>query len=324
MQRNLISYVIITLKGMAMGAADVVPGVSGGTIAFVAGIYEELITTIDRLDFGVFKMWKKEGFKPMFAHYNLGFLVSLFLGVFISILSLAQLIKYLLENHPIVVWSFFFGLVLASILFIGKQIKKWTFAVIFAVIIGALIAYYITIAIPGTAPDVWYYFMLSGFIAIIAMILPGVSGSFILVLLGSYEMILGTLTDFISGISAGDWGLVKTSFFKVLLFIIGCVIGLKLFSKGLKWMFTHKKELTLAVLTGFMIGSLNKIWPWKEVLSTRIDRHGVEVPLLERSILPNSFQGDAFIINAIIAAIIGFALILILERAAGQKNVHAD
>tara|TARA_R110001632_G_scaffold24670_11_gene68526 strand:+ start:2152 stop:3126 length:975 start_codon:yes stop_codon:yes gene_type:complete len=324
MQRKLISYVIITLKGMAMGAADLVPGVSGGTIAFVAGIYEELITTIDRLDFGVFKMWKKEGFKSMFAHYNLGFLISLFLGVFISILSLAQLIKYLLENNPIVVWSFFFGLVLASILFIGKQIKKWTFAVILAVIIGAVIAYYITIAIPGSAPDVWYYFMLSGFIAIIAMILPGVSGSFILVLLGSYEMILGTLTDFISGISAGDWGLVKTSFFKVLLFIIGCIIGLKLFSKGLKWMFTHKKELTLAVLTGFMIGSLNKIWPWKEVLSTRIDRHGVEVPLLERSILPNSFEGDAFVINAIIAAIIGFALILILERAAGQKNVHAD
>ena len=324
MQRNLISYVIITLKGMAMGAADVVPGVSGGTIAFVAGIYEELITTIDRIDFDIFKMWKKEGFKTMFAHYNLGFLVSLFLGVFISILSLAQLIKYLLDNHPIVVWSFFFGLVLASILFIGKQIKKWTLAVILAVIIGAVIAYYITVAIPGTAPDVWYYFMLSGFIAIIAMILPGVSGSFILVLLGSYELILGTLNDFISGISAGDWGLVKTSFLKVLLFIIGCVIGLKLFSKGLKWMFTHKKELTLAVLTGFMIGSLNKIWPWKEILSTRIDRHGEEVPLLERSILPNSFDGNALVMNAIIAAIIGFALILILERAAGEKKVHAD
>lgn len=324
MQRNLISYVIITLKGMAMGAADVVPGVSGGTIAFVAGIYEELITTIDRIDFDIFKMWKKEGFKTMFAHYNLGFLVSLFLGVFISILSLAQLIKYLLDNHPIVVWSFFFGLVLASILFIGKQIKKWTLAVILAVIIGVVIAYYITVAIPGTAPDVWYYFMLSGFIAIIAMILPGVSGSFILVLLGSYELILGTLNDFISGISAGDWGLVKTSFLKVLLFIIGCVIGLKLFSKGLKWMFTHKKELTLAVLTGFMIGSLNKIWPWKEILSTRIDRHGEEVPLLERSILPNSFDGNALVMNAIIAAIIGFALILILERAAGEKKVHAD
>jgi putative membrane protein len=307
-----------------MGAADVVPGVSGGTIAFVAGIYEELITTIDRIDFGIFKMWKKEGFKAMFAHYNLGFLVSLFLGVFISILSLAQLIEYLLDNHPIVVWSFFFGLVIASILFIGKQIKKWTLAVILAVIIGAVIAYYITVAIPGTAPDVWYYFMLSGFIAIIAMILPGVSGSFILVLLGSYELILGTLNDFISGISAGDWGLVKTSFLKVLLFIIGCVIGLKLFSKGLKWMFTHKKELTLAVLTGFMIGSLNKIWPWKEILSTRIDRHGEEVPLLERSILPNSFDGDALVMNAVIAAIIGFALILILERAAGEKKVHAD
>lgn len=324
MQRNLLSYVIVMLKGIAMGAADVVPGVSGGTIAFVAGIYEELITTIDRLDLGVFKMWKKEGFKSMFAHYNLGFLVSLFFGMFVSILSLAQLIKYLLENHPIVVWSFFFGLVLASILFIGKQIKKWTFTVVFAVIIGALIAYYITIAIPGTAPDVWYYFIFSGFIAIIAMILPGVSGSFILVLLGSYGMVLGTLTDFISGLMEGNWELVKTSFFKVFLFLIGCIVGLKLFSKGLKWMFAHKKELTLAVLTGFMIGSLNKIWPWKEVLSTRTDRHGEEVPLLERSIFPNSYDGDALLVYALIAAIVGFAVILVLERAAGQKNTHAD
>lgn len=307
-----------------MGAADVVPGVSGGTIAFVAGIYEELITTIDRLDFGVFKMWKKEGFKTMFGHYNLGFLVSLFFGVFVSILSLAQLFKYLLENHPIIVWSFFFGLVLASILFIGKQISKWSISVIFAVIVGAIIAYYITVAIPGTAPDVWYYFIFSGFIAIIAMILPGVSGSFILVLLGSYGMILGALTDFISGIRAGDWELVKTSFFKVFLFIIGCIVGLKLFSKGLKWMFAHKKELTLAVLTGFMIGSLNKIWPWKEVLSTRIDRHGEEVPLLERSILPNAYDGDALLLYAIGAAILGFVVILLLERAAGQKDHHAN
>lgn len=324
MQRHFFSYVIITLKGMAMGAADVVPGVSGGTIAFVAGIYEELITTIDRLDFGVFKMWKQDGFKTMFSHYNLGFLLSLFFGVFVSILSLAQLIKYLLENHPILVWSFFFGLVLASILFIGKQIKKWSFSVIFAVILGALIAYYITIAIPGSVPDVWYYFILSGFIAIIAMILPGVSGSFILVLLGSYGMVLGTLTDFISGLQTGDWDLVKTSFYKVFLFIIGCVVGLKLFSKGLKWMFAHKKELTLAVLTGFMIGSLNKIWPWKEVLSTRIDRHGEEVPLLEQSILPSSFDGDALLVYAILTAVVGFAVILILERAAGQKDTYAD
>lgn len=324
MNRTFFSYLIVALKGMAMGAADVVPGVSGGTIAFVAGIYEELITTIDKLDLGVFTSWKNDGFKAMAASYNLGFLGSLFLGIAISILSLAKLIAYLLEAHPIILWSFFFGLVLASILFIGKQIKKWNVAVIVSVILGAIVAYYITVAVPGTAPDAWYYFLLSGFIAIIAMILPGVSGSFILVLLGSYGLVLGTLTDFIEGVLARDWEVVKASFFRVVLFGIGCVLGLKVFSKALKWMFEHKREITLAVLTGFMIGSLNKIWPWKQVLSTRIDRHGEEVPLLENSILPNNFEGEPLVLYAAIAAIIGFVLILGLEKAASKQYVNAN
>ncbi|MEQ3655796.1 MAG: DUF368 domain-containing protein [Dokdonia sp.] len=324
MPRQIRSYITTFLKGIAMGAADVVPGVSGGTIAFVTGIYQELITTIDGLDLGIFSFWKNHGFKAMFRQYNLGFLLSLFGGVLVSILSLAQLIKYLLEHQPILVWSFFFGLVLASVLYIGKQIKRWNAGIIAATAIGAVVAYYITIAIPGAAPDVWYYFLLSGFIAIIAMILPGVSGSFILVLLGSYELVLGTLTDFISGLRSGDWDMVKLSLFKVLLFILGCIIGLKLFSKALRWMFEHKREMTLAVLTGFMIGSLNKIWPWKRVLTTRIDRHGVEVPLLEDSVLPQSYEGEPLVLYACIAACIGFVLILLLERTAGQKQTNAD
>ncbi|WP_299682817.1 DUF368 domain-containing protein [uncultured Dokdonia sp.] len=324
MSKSVFSYFLILLKGMAMGAADVVPGVSGGTIAFISGIYQELIETIDRLDFGIIKVWKKEGFKTMFVQYNLGFLMSLFLGVFISILSLANLISYLLENHPVIVWSFFFGLVLASIIYIGKQIKTWSPVIVITAIIGVAVAYYITIATPTQAPDALYFFFLSGCIAIIAMILPGVSGSFILVLLGSYGIVLASLTDFIEGLLAGDWEVVKTSFFKVLLFIIGCVVGLKLFSKALKWMFAHKKEITLAVLTGFMIGSLNKIWPWKNVLSTRIDRHGEEVPLLEKSVLPSSFEGDPLVVYAIIFAIIGFLAIFLLERLAVRKKINAN
>ncbi len=307
-----------------MGAADVVPGVSGGTIAFISGIYQELIETIDRLDFGIIKVWKKEGFKKMFIHYNLGFLVSLFLGVFISILSLANLISYLLENHPVIVWSFFFGLVVASIIYIGKQIKKWSPIIIITAIIGVAVAYYITIATPAQAPDALYFFFLSGCIAIIAMILPGVSGSFILVLLGSYGIVLSSLTDFIDGVTSGNWEVVKTSFLKVLLFIIGCVIGLKLFSKALKWMFAHKQEITSAILTGFMIGSLNKIWPWKNVLSTRTDRHGDEVPLLEKSVLPSSFEGEPLVMYAIVFSIIGFLAIFLLERLAVRKKINAN
>lgn len=307
-----------------MGAADVVPGVSGGTIAFISGIYQELIETIDKLDIGIFKTWKKQGFKMVVEKYNLKFLISLFLGVAISILSLARVIKYLLETYPIILWSFFFGLVLASILYIGKQITKWSPTVIIALILGAAIAYFITVAVPTEAPDAWWFYFLSGCIAIIAMILPGVSGSFILVLLGSYGMVLGTLTDAQDALLAKDWALLRAAIVRILLFGIGCIVGLKLFSKVLKWMFDHKKQITLAVLTGFMVGSLNKIWPWKEVISTRMDRHGKEVTVEANSILPSAFDGDPQVLYAVIFALIGFALILLLERAAGKKNVYAD
>jgi len=307
-----------------MGAADVVPGVSGGTIAFVTGIYEELLSTIDKLDLGVFKTWKTSGFKNMWTSYNLGFLASLFLGIFISVFSLAKVISHLLEIQPIAIWSFFFGLVLASIIYIGRQITKWSIYVILALLIGCAIAYYITIASPAEAPDALYFFFLSGCIAIIAMILPGISGSFILVILGSYGIVLGALTDFINAFLEGNWEVVKTNFIKVCVFILGCLIGLKVFSKLLKWMFAHKKELTLAVLTGFMIGSLNKIWPWKKVLSTRIDRHGEEVSLLEQSILPSSFEDDPQVLLALACTAAGFALLFFLERFATRKTSYEN
>ncbi|TVZ50929.1 DUF368 domain-containing protein [Dokdonia sp. Hel_I_53] len=324
MSKSSVAYLYVLLKGMAMGAADVVPGVSGGTIAFISGIYQELIETIDKIGFGVFKTWKKKGFNAAVDEYNLKFLGSLFLGVIISILSLARLFSFLLEAYPILVWSFFFGLVLASILYIGKQIIKWTSAVIISTLLGAVVAYIITVVAPSEAPDVWYFYLLSGCIAIIAMILPGISGSFILVLLGSYAMVLGTITDVQDAMLKGNWELLIEALFKILLFGIGCIIGLKIFSKALKWMFENKKEITLAILTGFMIGSLNKLWPWKEVLSTRIDSHGKEAIVEANSILPYNFDGDPQIVAAIISAFIGFALILLLERIAGKKKVYAD
>lgn len=323
MSRSLFSYLIISFKGMAMGAADVVPGVSGGTVAFISGIYEELLTTIDNLNLGVLKKMKQDGFKAMWSSYNLGFLFSLFLGVLISIFSLAKIISYLLETYPIMIWSFFFGLVVASVLYIGKQINRWNIWTIAVLLIGILIAYYVTIAVPAQAPDTIYFFFISGCIAIIAMILPGISGSFILVILGSYGLVLGSLTDFINGVLQGDWDAVRSNFFKVSVFILGCVVGLKVFSKALKWMFAHQKNLTLAILTGFMIGSLNRIWPWQEVVSTTLDRHGVEVPLKLNSVLPTSYNSDPQIVFAISCAIIGFGLILLLERFANGKKSYA-
>jgi len=319
-QRNFIQYLLITAKGLAMGAADVVPGVSGGTIAFISGIYEELITTIHNLDLGFFKIWKKDGFSKAWKHYNLSFLLALFSGVLISILSLAKLITWLLEFYPIAVWSFFFGLVIASILYVGKQISKWRLVVVLALIIATVLSYLVTIAEPIGSPDSIWFLFLAGFIAIIAMILPGISGAFILLLMGAYTTVIRIITQLTEGISTLDTNLILNSLGKILIFGLGAIVGLKLFSKVLNWLFKHHKNLILAVLTGFMIGALNKIWPWKEVLQYRLNHAGEEVPFLERSILPQNFDGNPQIILAVAFAIIGFLTIFLLERVAVKKQ----
>ncbi len=304
---------------MGMGAADVVPGVSGGTIAFISGIYEELIESIDNVGFHVFKTWKQKGFKTAWQSINGPFLLALFAGIGISVLSLAKLIKWLLHNEPILLWSFFFGLVLASILYVGKQIDSWNFKVIAAVILSAVLSYFITLAEPFASPDSSFYLLFCGFIAIIAMILPGVSGAFILLILGAYETAINTVNHLIEGITTGNFDLLKDALFKFVMLGIGAVVGLKVFSKILNWMFKHQKNLTLGILTGFMIGSLNKIWPWKKTLKTRINSEGLEVSVLDKSILPSDFVGDNQLILALIFAIIGFAIILILERLGNKK-----
>ena len=320
MHRQFKDYFFITLKGIAMGAADVVPGVSGGTIAFISGIYEELIESIDNLSLDAFKIWKKQGFKAAWTSINGTFLLALFSGIAISILSLAKLIKYLLHNEPILLWSFFFGLVLASILYIAKQIKTWSAPVIIAILLTSLLSYFITLAEPFASPDSSLYLLFCGFIAIIAMILPGVSGAFILLILGAYETAINTVNNLIEGVTTGNFELLKDALLKFFLLGIGAIVGLKVFSKILNWMFKHKKNLTLAILTGFMIGSLNKIWPWKEVLKTRINSEGMEVTLLDKSILPTSYIGDNQIVLALVLIIAGFATILILEGLGSKKG----
>ncbi|WP_426429709.1 DUF368 domain-containing protein [Winogradskyella sp. HB-48] len=320
MQRRLLDYFIIAFKGVAMGAADVVPGVSGGTIAFISGIYEELIESIDKVNLGVFKVWKQQGLKTAWNSINGSFLLALFSGIAISILSLAKLIKWLLHNEPILLWSFFFGLVLASIIYIAKQIKGWSAKIIIAIIATSVLSYFITLAEPFASPDSPFYLLFCGFIAIIAMILPGVSGAFILLILGAYQTAIDTINNLRDGLLTGNMDLFKDALLKFVLLAIGAVIGLKVFSKALNWMFKHQKNLTLAILTGFMIGSLNKIWPWKKILKTRINSEGEEVTLLDQSILPSSYDGDNQIVLAIIFTIVGFATILILEHLGNRKD----
>lgn len=307
MSRTIKDYIVVGLKGMAMGAADVVPGVSGGTIAFISGVYEELLGSISNVKIGLFKTLKSKGFKEAWKELNGNFLLALFIGIFISIVSLAKLIKYLLENEPILLWSFFFGLVLASIIYIAKQISKWNLISVLALIIGAFLAYYITTLNPLVSENSSsLYIFFAGAIAICAMILPGISGSFILVLLGAYKPVLDAVND--------------RDFKTILVFMIGAIIGLLSFSKVLKWLFANYKNYTLAALTGFIIGSLNKIWPWKETLTWRTNSHGIKVPFNQQSISPFSFDGDAQLLNAVILAIIGFALILVMEKLAVKKH----
>ncbi len=307
MSRTVKDYVVIGLKGIAMGAADVVPGVSGGTIAFISGIYEELLSSISNVNLSLLKILQKEGLKVAWKQLNGSFLVVLFAGVFISIFSLAKVIKWLLENKPILLWSFFFGLVLASIIYIGKQITKWKVKAILALVIGVVIAYYITTLNPMVTENSSSIFIfLSGAIAICAMILPGISGSFILVLLGAYKPVLEAIDS--------------KNFTTIAIFGIGAIIGLISFSRVLKWLFEHHKNSTLAALTGFIIGSLNKIWPWKETLTWRTNSHGIKIPFNQQSVSPFSFDGDSQLLFAILLAVVGFGLILVLEKLAVKNE----
>ncbi|AEW22327.1 putative membrane protein [Tannerella forsythia KS16] len=295
MNRTFKDYALLTLKGIGMGAADVVPGVSGGTIAFIVGIYEELIDSIKSINLTSLKMLCSLKFSRFWKAVNGNFLLAILSGIGLSVFSLAKLITYLLVQEPVLVWSFFFGLVLASIWFVSREVAQWNAKTVIAFAAGAVAAYAITITTPAeTSNDLWFIF-LCGAIAICAMILPGISGSFILVLLGKYFFIMDA---------------VKSLRISVLLvFAGGSVIGISLFSRALSYALHRFHDITIAILSGFMLGSLNKVWPWKETIETYIDRHGVAKPLIETNILP-----DRQLWEAIGLAFAGFAIVYLLER----------
>ena len=293
-----------------MGAADVVPGVSGGTIAFITGIYQELIDSIKSINFNTLKLFFTGKFKEFWKQINGNFLLAVVIGIGISVLSLAKGLEYLLEHQPILIWSFFFGLIIASAIYIGKDISRWNIGTFVSLIAGAVIAYFIMVLTPAEAHSSYGFVFLSGSIAICAMILPGISGSFILVLLGMYKFILGSISSFNLPVIA--------------VFLVGAAIGIVLFSNLLSWLLKRYYNLTIALLAGFMIGSLNKVWPWKETVETFIDRHGEIKPLVEQNILPTNYEsitGQApQIMGAVGLVILGFALIFIIEGISKKLN----
>lgn len=294
MSRTIMDYVTLALKGMAMGAADVVPGVSGGTIAFIVGIYDELINSIKSINGHSLKLLFTGKILAFWKAINGSFLFSILLGIGISVFSLARLITWLLVTHPIMVWAFFFGLVLASTWFVSKDIKEWNVKTVASFIVGAAVAYYITVATPTETPTNLFFIFLCGAIAICAMILPGISGSFILVLLGKYFYIM----DAVKGLKLDV----------LLVFAAGALIGITSFSRVLSFALARFRNSTLALLTGFMLGSLNKVWPWKEKMMMA---DGFE---LERNIMPN-----AYLAEAIVLAVIGFFLVYFLEKLSQKK-----
>ena len=296
----------VFFKGMGMGAADVVPGVSGGTIAFITGIYQKLIDSLRALTAEVPKKLFSEGVAAAWKAANGTFLITLLSGIALSVLSLAKGIGFLLAHYPVLVWSFFFGLIAASAWVIGRSIARWNGLAILLMLLGVGIAYYITIASPAQTSEASWFIFLSGSLAICAMILPGISGSFILLLLGKYEFILEAL----SGLN----------FKVIIIFMLGCAAGLLSFARLLSWLFKHYRNAAIAMLTGFMLGSLNKVWPWKETLLTVIDRHGEEVPLKQESVWPWEFSSEPQLWPAIGCALAGAILILLIEKRGAKAQ----
>jgi putative membrane protein len=302
-------YLILVLKGAGMGAADVIPGVSGGTIAFISGIYEELIGSLKSINFKSLKLLFTAQFASFFAAINGWFLLSVFGGVAISIFSLAQLMKWLLTNYPIPVWSFFFGLILVSAYYVVRSVGKPGLPGWISFVAGVAIAWVITTISPASTPDALWFIFIAGSIGICAMILPGISGAFILLLLGKYLYMITAISEL--------------NIVVILIFIAGAATGLILFSNLLSWLLKNYRTITISLLAGFMIGSLNKVWPWKITVTSIIGSHGELVPLTERNVLPAAYTaatGNGSSLALAVALFLTGILILIVLETVGNKE----
>ena len=281
-----------------MGAADIVPGVSGGSIALITGIYEELLSSINSFNGENLRLLLKFEFKAFFQAVNGAFLLSLLLGIMTSIFSLSKLITYLMAEHPIPLWSFFCGLILVSAFLILKDIKKWSLGVVIALILGIIIAYWITDLPPTSSPDALWFTFVAGAIAICAMILPGISGSFILLILGKYEPVLNAVSE--------------RDFITLGIFALGCIVGILSFSRVIIWLLKRYYSLTIGILSGFMLGSINKLWPWKIVTAYRTSSSGEVKPFLTENILPSAYLEQTGFEPKLMLALLAFAFGIIL------------
>lgn len=309
--KKLTDYLFVTVKGICMGAADVIPGVSGGTIAFMTGIYEELVGSINAINTTAMKLLFSGKFKEFWKHINGNFLLSLIAGILISILSLAKLMTYLLEHHPVQTWAFFFGLIVASSIFILKDIKGWKFRDIVMLAIGIVTGAVVCTLSPTETPDGLWFIFLCGAIAICAMILPGISGSFILLILGKYEYMMGTVAKIVSGDG------VPMDFVILIIFAAGALAGIIAFSKFLHWLLAGYHRPTLLALAGFIIGSLVKVWPWSDMVTVAASQYPeiaeMTAPVWKELSAQYAGMIDYHIAGAVCFALIGFLLVTVIE-----------
>lgn len=301
-----------------MGLAEVIPGVSGGTIAFITGIYERLINAIKAFGPGLVTTFREEGLPGLWTAIDGRFLVSLLAGMAAGIVVGVFGLSYLLDNYPPIVWAFFFGLIIASAIYVGRQIERWKAGEVALLLVGTLVAYGITIISPANGSESLLFVFFSGAIAISALILPGISGSFILLLMGMYTFIISdTLKPALKTLA-------PDKLLTMGVFALGCLLGLMTLSRLLSWTFKNFRSLTLATLTGFMLGSLNKIWPWRNATEWLRDAAGKIVMdddgltpkkiLMEDNVLPSAYEGEPFVLLAVIFMIFGFISVFLIER----------
>jgi putative membrane protein len=303
-KRSIAQYVVVSLKGFCMGAADVVPGVSGGTMAFILGIYEELIAAIRSFDILFLKRLFGRNMREALSGVAWPFLAALFLGIFTAVFSLARILGWLLENRPVFIWSFFFGLVLASVFTVGRHLDRWRMATAGCMILGTIGAYWLVGMVPLSTPESPWFLILSGAVAICAMILPGISGSFILVLMGKYEYVLGAVNH--------------RDFLTLALVALGAVVGLITFVRILSWLLKNHRDVTIAALTGLMLGALRKVWPWKKTLESLATGEGTPVVVAQANTLPSGWNSEVGL--AIGLAVLGFLIVFTLYLWAGKDR----
>ena len=300
-------YLILYLKGMLMGAADLVPGVSGGTIALITGIYKELLESINSISLSNLKLWKQQGLKSVWKKINGPFLIAVFGGILSSILLLSRLLEWLIENHPLVLWSFFFGLLIASIIYLFRAELSFSMLNVLYVCFGAVISFLVTQLNGGANQSSLWYLFLSGFIGISAMILPGLSGAYILVVMGVYQTVLSNVRIAQDLIFNFD----QTQFINTAsilgVFILGILVGIKVFAKFLSWLLNHYPQRSIAVLVGLMIGALHKVWPWQNTVADSVKE--------SLAVLPHEYNGDPQILIVITWMLIGFGILFLIERS---------